>query len=252
MLIFDGIFKKLKVEFCVNVYRMRKCQNLQWMPSKMFLQKQGKGKKDKKKNKLSEKREGLNLVKGPISESGPKPTPAPPKEEPPRKKSETPPLKLGEEKSRQQPSSKQSSPSLASSPAPVEPPQAPSAVTAQSQSPALTPDTKQLSVSSSVTSKKGHKPLQSVPTSSSSSSSSSSSTSSSSSSSSSSSPSSSAQNSPSQCTQSHQSSQQQQRPLASQAPSKKDASPKIPLSEPKKKPQQHSSQQPSSTISDTG
>lgn len=227
---------------CVDVYRMRKCQNLQWMPSKMFLQKQGKGKKDKKKNKLSEKKEGLNPVKGPISESGPKPTPAPQKEEPFRKKSETPPLKSGEEKSRQQPSSKQSSPALVSSPAPVEPPQAPGTVTAQTQSPALTAD------------KKGHKPQQSVPTSSStsssSSSSSSSSTSSSSSSSSSSSPSSSAQNSPSQSTQSHQPSQ---RPLNSQAPTKKDASPKIPLSETKKKPQQHSLQQQSSTaISDTG
>ncbi|KAM9359312.1 histone-lysine N-methyltransferase 2A [Symphorus nematophorus] len=241
--------RNIKKQCC----KMRKCQNLQWMPSKMFLQKQGKGKKDRKKNKLSEKKEVPNPVKGPISESSPKPAPAPPKEEPPRKKSETPPLKLAEEKSRQQPSSKQSSPPLASSPAPVDPPQAPSTVTAQSQSPALTPDTKQLSVMSSVTSKKGHKPQQSVPTSTSSSSSSSSSTSSSSSSSSSSSPSSSAQNSPSQSTQSHQPSQQQQRPLTSHAPSKKDSSPKIPLSEPKKKPQQHSSsqQQSSTTTSDT-
>ncbi|XP_039679910.1 histone-lysine N-methyltransferase 2A isoform X7 [Perca fluviatilis] len=240
--------RNIKKQCC----KMRKCQNLQWMPSKMFLQKQGKGKKDKKKNKLSEKKEGLNPVKGPISDSGPKPTPAPPKEEPPSKKSETPPLKVGEEKSRQQPLSKQSSPALASSPAPVEPPQAPSTVAAHTQSPALTPDARQLPVTSSVTSKKGHKPQQSVPTSSSSSSSSSSSTSSSSSSSSSSSPSSSSQNSPSQSTQSHQPSQQQQqqqqqRPLTSQATSKKDASPKIPLSEPKKKPQQHSSHQQSST-----
>nr|XP_046244986.1 histone-lysine N-methyltransferase 2A isoform X2 [Scatophagus argus] len=239
--------RNIKKQCC----KMRKCQNLQWMPSKMFLQKQGKGKKDKKKNKLSEKKEILNPVKGPISESGPKSTPAPPKEEPLRKKSETPPLKLGEEKSRQQPLSKQPSPALASSPAPIEPPQAPNTVTAQTQSPALTADTKQVSITSSVTSKKGHKPQQSVPTSSSSSSSSSS-TSSSSSSSSSSSPSSSAQNSPSQSTQSHQPSQQQQRPLTSQASSKKDASPRIPLIEPKKKPQQHSSQQQSSTaISDT-
>ncbi|XP_040903293.1 histone-lysine N-methyltransferase 2A isoform X2 [Toxotes jaculatrix] len=241
--------RNIKKQCC----KMRKCQNLQWMPSKMFLQKQGKGKKDKKKNKLTEKKDGLNPVKGPNSESGPKPTPAPPKEEPPRKKSETPPLKPGDEKSRQQPSSKQSSPALTSSPAPVEPPQASSTVTAQSQTPALTPDPKLLSVSSSVTSKKGQKPQQPVPTSSSSSSSSS--TSSSSSSSSSSSASSSAQNSPSQSTQSHQASQQQQRPVTSQAPLKKDASPKIPLSEPKKKPQQHSLQQQqqssASNISDT-
>ncbi|XP_035536544.1 histone-lysine N-methyltransferase 2A isoform X3 [Morone saxatilis] len=241
--------RNIKKQCC----KMRKCQNLQWMPSKMIPQKQAKGKKDKKKNKLAEKKEGLNPVKGPVSESGPKPALALPKEEPPRKKSETPPLKVGEEKSRQQPTSKQSSPALASSPAPVEPPQS---VTAQGQSPALTPDTKQLSVMSSVTSKKGHKPQLSVPTSSSSSSSSSS-TSSSSSSSSSSSPSSSAQNSPSQSSQSHhqpsQQQQQQQRPLTSQTPSKKDASPKIPLSEPKKKPQQHSSQQQSitTTVSET-
>uniref|UniRef100_A0A7N8YHB9 Histone-lysine N-methyltransferase n=1 Tax=Mastacembelus armatus TaxID=205130 RepID=A0A7N8YHB9_9TELE len=117
--------RNIKKQCC----KMRKCQNLQWMPSKMFLQKQGKVKKEKKKNKVSEKKEGPNLAKGPNTESGPKSSPAPPKEEPPRKKSETPPLKLGEEKSRQQPASKQSSPALASSPAPAEPPQTPSTVT---------------------------------------------------------------------------------------------------------------------------
>uniref|UniRef100_A0A3P8T455 Lysine methyltransferase 2A n=1 Tax=Amphiprion percula TaxID=161767 RepID=A0A3P8T455_AMPPE len=125
--------RNIKKQCC----KMRKCQNLQWMPSKMFLQKQGKGKKDKKKNKLSDKKESLNLVKGPNSESGSKPTPAPSKEEPLRRKSETPPLKLGEEKSRQQPLSKQSSPALASSPEPAEPPQAPSTVTAQDASPKI-------------------------------------------------------------------------------------------------------------------
>uniref|UniRef100_A0A3Q3RZY9 Histone-lysine N-methyltransferase n=1 Tax=Mastacembelus armatus TaxID=205130 RepID=A0A3Q3RZY9_9TELE len=130
--------RNIKKQCC----KMRKCQNLQWMPSKMFLQKQGKVKKEKKKNKVSEKKEGPNLAKGPNTESGPKSSPAPPKEEPPRKKSETPPLKLGEEKSRQQPASKQSSPALASSPAPAEPPQTPSTVTAQAQAPALTPDSK--------------------------------------------------------------------------------------------------------------
>uniref|UniRef100_A0A8C2ZN11 Histone-lysine N-methyltransferase n=1 Tax=Cyclopterus lumpus TaxID=8103 RepID=A0A8C2ZN11_CYCLU len=200
--------RNIKKQCC----KMRKCQNLQWMPSKMFLQKQGKCKKDKKKNKLSEKKEGFILVKGLVSESGPKPPSAPLKEEPVRKKSETPELKLGEEKSRLQPLSKQSSPALASSPASVEPLHAPS--TAQAHSPALTPDAKPLSVTSSVTT----------------------------------------QNSPSQSTQSHQPSHQQHRPLTSQAPSKKDASPKISLSEPKKKPLQQSSQQQSSTttVSDIG
>lgn len=236
---------------CFFVSRMRKCQNLQWMPSKMFLQKQGKCKKDKRKNKSSDRKEGFIPVKGPASESGSKPTAAPQKEEPARKKSETPPLKLGEEKS------KQSSPALASSPASVEPLQA-SGTAAAAQSPAHTPDAKPLFSVAGGAGKKAHKPPHSAaPTSSSSSSSSSSSTSSSSSSSSSSSPSSSAQNSPSQSTQSHQPSHQHQhqhRPLTGPAPSKKDASPKISLSEPKKKPLQHSSQQQSSTttVSDIG
>uniref|UniRef100_A0A3Q3GX53 Histone-lysine N-methyltransferase n=1 Tax=Labrus bergylta TaxID=56723 RepID=A0A3Q3GX53_9LABR len=168
--------RNIKKQCC----KMRKCQNLQWMPSKMFLQKQGKGKKDKKKNKLSEKKEGLNLVKGPTSESGPKSLPAPPKEEPLRKKSDTPPLKLPEDKSRQpQPSSKQSSqPSRPPLPHlnPLRPP------TQSQHRPRL---------------QSRHQTPNSPPS-------------------------------------------QQQRPLTSQAPSKKDASPKIPLCEPKKKPQQHS------------
>uniref|UniRef100_A0A672IFS5 CXXC-type domain-containing protein n=1 Tax=Salarias fasciatus TaxID=181472 RepID=A0A672IFS5_SALFA len=160
--------RNIKKQCC----KMRKCQNLQWMPSKMFIQKQGKSKKDKKKNRLYERRESTNFSKGPNSESGPKSSPAPPKEEPARKKSETPPLKLVEEKSKQQPLSKQSSPTLASSPASPEAPQAPGT----------------------------------------------------------------------------------QRPASSLAPSKKDSSPKITVSDPKRKPQHHSSLQQSSTaaVSDTG
>ncbi|XP_041850190.1 histone-lysine N-methyltransferase 2A isoform X3 [Melanotaenia boesemani] len=232
--------RNIKKQCC----KMRKCQNLQWMPSKMFPQKQGKGKKDKKKNKLTEKKEGLNPVKGPNSESSSKPTPVPPKEDPPRKKSETPPLKPIEEKSRQQTLLKQSSPGLSSSPASVEPTQASSIATSQAQSPALTQDPKQVSVTSSTTTKKGHKPQQPVQGSAS--------VLSTSSSSSSSSVTSSAQNSPSQSTQCHQSLQQQQRPLTTQAPSQKDASPKISLSELKKKPQQHTTpQQNSSTAADS-
>uniref|UniRef100_A0A3Q0R0M0 Histone-lysine N-methyltransferase n=1 Tax=Amphilophus citrinellus TaxID=61819 RepID=A0A3Q0R0M0_AMPCI len=188
--------RNIKKQCC----KMRKCQNLQWMPSKI-LQKQGKGKKDKKK-RLPEKKECLNPVKGPNAESGPKPLPAPAKEEPPRKKSPPPPpppLKLGEEKSRQPPLSKQSSPALSSSPALTEPPQAPSAATAQAQPPAPMSDPKQLTVTSGVASKKGHKPQQPVPASTSTSSSS------------------------------------------TQASSKKDASPKILPNEPKKKTQPLSS-----------
>uniref|UniRef100_A0A8C7U225 Histone-lysine N-methyltransferase n=1 Tax=Oncorhynchus mykiss TaxID=8022 RepID=A0A8C7U225_ONCMY len=86
--------RNIKKQCC----KVRKCQNLQWMPSKIFLQKQGKGKKDKK-NKLSEKKEALHPVKDPTSaEPSLKPAPPPLKEEPPHKKSETPPPKPGEEK----------------------------------------------------------------------------------------------------------------------------------------------------------
>uniref|UniRef100_A0A3Q2QCV2 Histone-lysine N-methyltransferase n=1 Tax=Fundulus heteroclitus TaxID=8078 RepID=A0A3Q2QCV2_FUNHE len=131
--------RNIKKQCC----KMRKCQNLQWMPSKTA-QKSGKGKKDKKKNKFSEKKEGFNPVKAPSLESAPKPLPAPSKDDPARKSSETPPLKLMEEKS------KQSSPATASSPAPPE------------QSPPLTPDTKQLPVASGTSSKKGQKPQQSL------------------------------------------------------------------------------------------
>ncbi|XP_061916064.1 histone-lysine N-methyltransferase 2A isoform X2 [Entelurus aequoreus] len=221
--------RNIKKQCC----KMRKCQNLQWMPSKMFLQKQGKGKKDKKKNRLAEKKEGLNPVKGQNSEpAGPKSSTAPPKEDALHKRSETPPSKLVEEKSKQP-----SSPAPSSSPSPDQSPQTTSTFTAPDQS----PDPKQLSVSEGATSEKGQKAQKpaSSSTSSSSSSSPSSSSSTSSSSSSSSSTSSSPQNSPApspSALSDPQSSQQE--PPSSQAPSKKDASPKIPLSEPKKKTQQ--------------
>uniref|UniRef100_A0A3B3XAD6 Histone-lysine N-methyltransferase n=1 Tax=Poecilia mexicana TaxID=48701 RepID=A0A3B3XAD6_9TELE len=130
--------RNIKKQCC----KMRKCQNLQWMPSKMFLQKQGKGKKDKKK-KFSERKEGLNPLKAPSSESAPKPPAAPLKEDPARRNSETPPLKLMEEKSKQQPLSKQSSPAIASSPAPAEQAQTPGPGTSQPHSPPLTPDSSQ-------------------------------------------------------------------------------------------------------------
>uniref|UniRef100_A0A3B3C9H2 Lysine methyltransferase 2A n=1 Tax=Oryzias melastigma TaxID=30732 RepID=A0A3B3C9H2_ORYME len=121
--------RNIKKQCC----KMRKCQNLQWMPSKMFLQKQSKDRKDKKKIKLSEK----NPVKGPSSESAPKASPAPPKEDPPCKKSESPPRKLGEEKSKQLPLSKQPSPVPLSSPSPVEPSQASNTVPLEAESPPL-------------------------------------------------------------------------------------------------------------------
>ncbi|NP_001103749.1 histone-lysine N-methyltransferase 2A [Danio rerio] len=98
--------RNIKKQCC----KVRKCQNLQWMPSK-FLQKQAKGKKDRRRNKLSEKKELHH--KSQCSEASPKSVP-PPKDEPPRKKSETPPPAQGDDKQKQTQPSSPSSP--ASSP----------------------------------------------------------------------------------------------------------------------------------------
>ncbi|XP_077064612.1 histone-lysine N-methyltransferase 2A isoform X2 [Siphateles boraxobius] len=98
--------RNIKKQCC----KVRKCQNLQWMPSK-FLQKQAKGKKDKRRNKLTEKKDSHH--KSQCSESSPKPGP-PPKDDPPHKKSETPPPAQGEDKQKQTQPSSPSSP--ASSP----------------------------------------------------------------------------------------------------------------------------------------
>ncbi|KAA0701545.1 Histone-lysine N-methyltransferase 2A [Triplophysa tibetana] len=96
--------RNIKKQCC----KVRKCQNLQWMPSK-FLQKQAKGKKDKRRNKWSEKKDAHHHVKSQYSEASPKPASSP-KEDPPRKKSETPPPVLGEDKYNQtQPTSPSSS-----------------------------------------------------------------------------------------------------------------------------------------------
>ncbi|XP_016149434.1 histone-lysine N-methyltransferase 2A-like [Sinocyclocheilus grahami] len=95
--------RNIKKQCC----KVRKCQNLQWMPSK-FLQKQAKGKKDRRRNKLSEKKDSHH--KSQCSEASPKPAP-PPKDDPPHKKSETPPPMQGEDKQ------KQAQPSAPSSPA---------------------------------------------------------------------------------------------------------------------------------------
>ncbi|XP_052472822.1 histone-lysine N-methyltransferase 2A isoform X3 [Carassius gibelio] len=94
--------RNIKKQCC----KVRKCQNLQWMPSK-FLQKQAKGKKDRRRNKSSEKKDSHH--KSQCSEASPKPAP-PPKD----KKSETPPPTQGEDKQKQTQSSAPSSP--ASSP----------------------------------------------------------------------------------------------------------------------------------------
>ncbi|XP_016128082.1 histone-lysine N-methyltransferase 2A isoform X1 [Sinocyclocheilus grahami] len=94
--------RNIKKQCC----KVRKCQNLQWMPSK-FLQKQSKGKKDRRRNKLSEKNDSHH--KSQCSEASPKPA-LPPKDDPPRKKSETLLPTQGEDKQKQTPSSPASSP----------------------------------------------------------------------------------------------------------------------------------------------
>ncbi|XP_049323140.1 histone-lysine N-methyltransferase 2A [Astyanax mexicanus] len=111
--------RNIKKQCC----KVRKCQNLQWMPSKLFLQKQAKSKKDKKKNKLPEKKDA-HPVKSQTScpELSPKPAPPPSKEDPPAKKTETPPPAQVEEKQKQQ---RPPSPPPPSS-SPADPPSLPS------------------------------------------------------------------------------------------------------------------------------
>ncbi|NXJ71070.1 KMT2A methyltransferase, partial [Rostratula benghalensis] len=87
--------RNIKKQCC----KMRKCQNLQWMPSKAYLQKQAKAaKKKEKKSKTNEKKEshsGKNQL-----DSGQKqaPPPAVPREEGAVKRSSEPPRRPPEEK----------------------------------------------------------------------------------------------------------------------------------------------------------
>ncbi|KAG9482525.1 hypothetical protein GDO78_011284 [Eleutherodactylus coqui] len=98
--------RNIKKQCC----KMRKCQNLQWMPSKAFLQKQAKAAKRKeKKTKMAEKKEAAAAVKPPleaVSKTAVAPVtiaPSPVRDEPPLtpppppKKSD-PPKKVVEEK----------------------------------------------------------------------------------------------------------------------------------------------------------
>ncbi|XP_076432262.1 histone-lysine N-methyltransferase 2A isoform X10 [Peromyscus maniculatus bairdii] len=135
--------RNIKKQCC----KMRKCQNLQWMPSKAYLQKQAKAvKKKEKKSKTTEKKENREstVVKSSV-DSGQKATP-PAREEPAPKKSssEPPPRKPVEEKSEEgnapapapepkqvtTPASRKSSKQV-SQPAPVIPPQPPSTAAPQ-------------------------------------------------------------------------------------------------------------------------
>ncbi|XP_013201691.1 histone-lysine N-methyltransferase 2A isoform X6 [Microtus ochrogaster] len=135
--------RNIKKQCC----KMRKCQNLQWMPSKAYLQKQAKAvKKKEKKSKTTEKKENKEstIVKSSV-DSGQKTT-LPAREEPAPKKSssEPPPRKPVEERSEEgsapapapepkpvtTPASRKSSKQV-SQPAPVIPPQPPSTAAPQ-------------------------------------------------------------------------------------------------------------------------
>ncbi|XP_066565242.1 histone-lysine N-methyltransferase 2A isoform X2 [Amia ocellicauda] len=185
--------RNIKKQCC----KMRKCQNLQWMPSKAYLQKQAKAKKEKKKTKGPEKKEPHHSVKTHSTETNQKSAPPPVREESAHKKGETPPSKHSEEKLKQ----KQQPGSLPAAPVQKEASQPPSSAPLQ--------DPKQPAAPCSASSRKERKPQQ-PPTLSSQS-----------------------HSTPSQPTQPQQS---QLQPLPSPMPTKKEGSTKTPPSEPKKKP----------------
>nr|XP_060460876.1 histone-lysine N-methyltransferase 2A isoform X6 [Panthera onca] len=143
--------RNIKKQCC----KMRKCQNLQWMPSKAYLQKQAKAvKKKEKKSKTSEKKESKesSVVKN-VVDCSQKPTPAAREDPAPKKSnSEPPPRKPVEEKSEEgnasapgpeskqvtTPTSRKSSKQV-SQPPPVTPPQPPSTAPPRKEVPKTTP-----------------------------------------------------------------------------------------------------------------
>ncbi|XP_044113872.1 histone-lysine N-methyltransferase 2A isoform X4 [Neovison vison] len=143
--------RNIKKQCC----KMRKCQNLQWMPSKAYLQKQAKAvKKKEKKSKTSEKKESKesNVGKS-VVDSGQKPAPSAREDPAPKKSnSEPPPRKPVEEKSEEgnapapvpeskqvtTPASRKSS-KQASQPVPVTPPQPSSTAPPRKEVPKTTP-----------------------------------------------------------------------------------------------------------------
>ncbi|XP_057346658.1 histone-lysine N-methyltransferase 2A isoform X7 [Manis pentadactyla] len=143
--------RNIKKQCC----KMRKCQNLQWMPSKAYLQKQAKAvKKKEKKSKTSEKKESKEsiAVKNVVDPSQ-KPTPSAREDPAPKKSnSEPPPRKPVEEKSEEGsasapgPESKQvttaasrKSSKQASQPVPAVPLQPPSTTPPRKEVPKTTP-----------------------------------------------------------------------------------------------------------------
>uniref|UniRef100_A0A452QVS1 Histone-lysine N-methyltransferase n=1 Tax=Ursus americanus TaxID=9643 RepID=A0A452QVS1_URSAM len=153
---FNGFSSKCSLLYGIPCYpRMRKCQNLQWMPSKAYLQKQAKAvKKKEKKSKTSEKKESKesNVGKS-VVDSGQKPAPSAREDPAPKKSnSEPPPRKPIEEKSEEgnasapvpeskqvtTPASRKSS-KQASQPVPVTPPQPPNTAPPRKEVPKTTP-----------------------------------------------------------------------------------------------------------------
>ncbi|XP_045871144.1 histone-lysine N-methyltransferase 2A isoform X5 [Meles meles] len=143
--------RNIKKQCC----KMRKCQNLQWMPSKAYLQKQAKAvKKKEKKSKTSEKKESKESSVGKsVVDSGQKPAPSAREDPAPKKSnSEPPPRKPTEEKSEEgnapapvpeskqvtTPASRKSS-KQASQPVPVTPPQPSSTAPPRKEVPKTTP-----------------------------------------------------------------------------------------------------------------
>ncbi|XP_043756487.1 histone-lysine N-methyltransferase 2A isoform X6 [Cervus elaphus] len=143
--------RNIKKQCC----KMRKCQNLQWMPSKAYLQKQAKAvKKKEKKSKTSEKKESKesSVVKNSV-DSSQKSTPSAREDPAPKKSnSDPPPRKPVEDKSEEgntatpgpeakhaaTPASRKSSKQV-SQPAPAIPPQPPSAAPPRKEVPKTTP-----------------------------------------------------------------------------------------------------------------
>ncbi|XP_020918570.1 histone-lysine N-methyltransferase 2A isoform X1 [Sus scrofa] len=143
--------RNIKKQCC----KMRKCQNLQWMPSKAYLQKQAKAvKKKEKKSKTSEKKESKesSVVKN-LVDSSQKSTPAAREDPTPKKSnSEPPPRKPVEDKSEEgnasasapeakqvaAPTSRKSN-KQASQPTPAIPPQPPSTAPPRKEVPKTTP-----------------------------------------------------------------------------------------------------------------
>ncbi|XP_045694088.1 histone-lysine N-methyltransferase 2A isoform X6 [Phyllostomus hastatus] len=144
--------RNIKKQCC----KMRKCQNLQWMPSKAYLQKQAKAvKKKEKKSKTNEKKESKesSVVKN-LVDSSQKPTPSVREDPAPKKSNGEPSLRKHVEEKNEEgnasasgpeskqvitPTSRKSSKQVPQ-PAPVMPPQPPSTAPPRKEVPKTAPN----------------------------------------------------------------------------------------------------------------